>query len=268
MRIKYHRLVFTFFLICAVAVLALHIYGNRPRDSLLDYALTLEDGQFVSDAGALWRVTETGRDDRLYVERVGEVSKEYSFTTEFKNSKPEELLPHELAMELLDHGRVFIRNDGSIWRSAEYFFTPQRTVLRPVLSPGEPASSGKTGFLNILTETKKYYAGDRYHIDHHYVSQLNMRCQFIGDKDSTPLLQLYIQLGDTWYKSMQTDISSVYRIPSRNGADAQFNYTEHLYGFAFCITLLDGPYEIRCRAEVSDAITGELLAAQEFDMFR
>ena len=94
-------------------VLAAVLYTIVPGESLLDYALTLEDGQFVCETGNIYEFAEVDLNGITLATWVGRAPRK--FKTRFGKTPAKELLPHEFAMQLTDPGSIYADNQGRIW---------------------------------------------------------------------------------------------------------------------------------------------------------
>ena len=101
------------------AAFTLFLYFISPRDSLHQYALTLEAGQLVSADGYVWAV-ESEEDGSLRVNILHAVGGKNFF--EQQNSKNTAWMPAngaDMAILVFGNEMVFLRSDGSIWNAEE-----------------------------------------------------------------------------------------------------------------------------------------------------
>ncbi len=114
--------------------LALVLHFNQPRDSLLDYALTLQDGQFICETGKIYEaVADYPASDRIYARCIGEANGD--FVVNFGSIPAEKLLPHEFAMQMTVYGSIFIDNRGNVWHDTHEVCNGKNALLVQYLTP-------------------------------------------------------------------------------------------------------------------------------------
>jgi len=103
-----------FIVVLVGLALALVLHFSQPRDSLLDYALTLQDGQFICEDGSIWELNRGIYGDRVNIRLIGKAKNK-----RFQNFGPlidaDKLLPHEYAIAAEKMRLIFLSSDGSVW---------------------------------------------------------------------------------------------------------------------------------------------------------
>lgn len=130
MRIRFklwHLPLFMISLLGALLSIVLHL--TAPKDSLLDYALSLDSNDtFVCEDGSLWKLNRGGV-GRAYVRLVGSVA-DKRFRVVRSAFDASKLLPHEYAMATEQFRLIFVRGDGSVWL-CPYTTDDKDTLLIP-----------------------------------------------------------------------------------------------------------------------------------------
>ena len=141
-RFQIHHLpIFISALLITVFAIVLHCFA--PGDSLLDYALTLEDGQFICETGYIYEAKVDFDDGIVSADRAAKVHNK--FKSRFGKTPASELLPHEFAMQLTDFGSIFIDNQGQTWRYTHRKYNSKydesRAFLEPFITPVSDADT-------------------------------------------------------------------------------------------------------------------------------
>jgi len=123
-----------FFLFAAIVVVFLIPFLSKQ--SLLDYALTLEDGMYICDNGSLWKQADNFGDGALLVESVERPEWWRFFKHNFLRSA-DKLLPHEFALTISSNQHLLIANDGTIWHSEREMDSSEheRAIIFPFMTP-------------------------------------------------------------------------------------------------------------------------------------
>ena len=129
----FHLPVFVIILLCGISAAVLHITTPKPildHTLLPEYALALEDGQFICEDGSIWRMRRDSRNGDVNLTRISEVDHRL-FTDIRKASHASELLPYEYAMATETKRLIFLRNDGSVWLATDDVIYPDKTLVIP-----------------------------------------------------------------------------------------------------------------------------------------
>lgn len=135
-------------------ILAIVLYITVPGESLLDYALTLEDGQFVCETGNIYEFAEVDPNGITLATWVGRAPRK--FKTRFGKAPANELLPHEFAMQLTDPGSIYADNQGRIWcHASECRYDAAVASLKLYITAPATEFDGKSvGDIRIDIESK------------------------------------------------------------------------------------------------------------------
>ena len=141
----FHLPLFVIILLCGIFAAVLHITTPKPTldyTLLPEYALALEDGQFICEDGSIWRMRRDSSNGDVNLMRISEV--EHRLFTDIRNaSNASELLPYEYAMATETDRLIFLRNDGSVWLATDDVISPDKTLVIPfyiIPSPQLPLS--------------------------------------------------------------------------------------------------------------------------------
>lgn len=129
--------------------LALILHFSQPRDSLLDYALTLQDGQFICETGKIYEaVADYPASDRIYARCIGDANGD--FVVNFGSTPAENLLPHEFAMQMTVYGSIFIDNSGNVWHDTHEVCNGENALLVQYLTPAAVLDRSDVVEINIF----------------------------------------------------------------------------------------------------------------------
>lgn len=244
-----------FIIVIIGLALALYLHISQPRESLLDYALTLKDGQFICETGRIYEaVADYPTSGRIYAKRVGEVKG--NFKVNFKNTPAEKLLPHEFAMQMTDYGSIYIGSDGSVWHDTHEEYNENNALLLQYLTPAAVLDSSNAAELNIYDgDLYQDYTRDLLGIKHKIYNYyaLSLDYAIIHTSSSTQTsenisnVEFSVKLKDGWYAIPSTNLCpGTIRLPN--------------IGF-------DTQATAQCRLSAYDAATGLALACGEFELF-
>ena len=259
----HHLTIFISALLLAVFAIVLHCFA--PGDSLLDYALTLEDGQFICETGYIYEaVADYPQTDRIYVRHIGEVRRD--FNVSFGSTPSEKLLPHEFAMQMTEYGSIYIDNRGQVWHDThEEYNNPFHDIkekrskndalLVRYLTPAAEFNTLDAAELNIFGGgLYEEFTRDQLHRQHKVYNYYSLGIEYAivhtsaSSKSYTPAsdVEFSVRLRDGWYA-----------ITSRNVSTGRLCLPN--IGF-------DTKADARCRITVFDPSADKSLAFEEFDM--
>ena len=232
--------------------LVLHLYLAEPRDSLYDYALTMEEGQFVSETGYIYEtVADFPESERIFVKRIGE-AKGYDFKVNFKKKPAEDLLPHEFTMHMNDYGSVYISSDGSVWCDTRDDRSVDRALLVQYLSPAREFNAEGAAELRISGGSlQQNYTRDPLGRSNEEYNYYSLSLDYISLYPSVPSAdyvdtEFSVKLKDGWYAITSNDRH-------------QKNILLPNVGFDTATTA-------QCRLTTFNTLTGEVLGYDEFKM--
>lgn len=221
-----------------LAVFAIVLHCSAHGDSLLDYALTLEDGQFICETGYIYEAKADYDDGIVFADRFKKVHNK--FKTRFGKTPASELLPHEFAMQLTDFGSVFIDNRGQTWRYTylEYSsrtYDESRAFLEPFITPVSDADTKDACKLQIDKNRWKL-SGALTSGSEDLINFMSITIPYSLDLPANRVRYLRsaetefsVKLKDGWYALPATNTTTrsvnIPRLGYKAYADAQFRLT-------------------------------------------
>lgn len=123
-----------------VIVLAAVIPAFRPRTSLFEYAMTLDEGLLACGRGSVWNTVGELENGYLQVERLGEAEVR-KYTKPHAYPEPARMNAWEMAECFV---YTFVRSDGSVWAAVDAEAVDDILELRPFAMPAaEYEDTGK-----------------------------------------------------------------------------------------------------------------------------
>ena len=259
MKLKFRLFHFPVYIFVFIGLLlTFYLYFTQPRDSLYDYALTLEDGQFVSETSGLWETSVVfPRSCRIFVEHAGDVE-DRNLRTDFYGMSADKLLPHEFAMAINHYERVFLGSDGSVWYNVQDPVRPTTALLEQDSALSAPVTP--SDIPEIGNVTLKEYGSSVTSIQVREHATL-IKFFFTSDKAelTDPACYLYVRLKDGWYRYSSRDLPRRYY-----GHPDKFTKKMYIGWVSFPNCVIDTKLTAQCRIEVYDG--SELIAAKEFEV--
>ena len=132
--------------------LSIALYMIFPGNSLAEYALTLEDGQFICENGYIYEKVKETYSGLVTANRIRHSG--CRFTILFGRTPSAKLLPHEYAMQITDRGTVFMDNQGTVWLY-EFLHSNARQAHMKQFFPTTPeVDTTAVGKLQINSKTQ------------------------------------------------------------------------------------------------------------------
>ena len=189
-------------------ILSVVLYMFFPGNSLAEYALTLEDGQFICENGYIYETIEVYDSGTVVANRLKHSL--CRFTILFGTKPAVKLLPHEYAMQITDYKTIFMDNQGTVWLHDRLNYTPLQVKLEQFFIPSAELDAAAVGKLQIDNSAKKIEQDNvLYHPTHSSINEFSLTIPFKAeltseistyrDYSKNTSVEFSVKLKDGWH---------------------------------------------------------------------
>ena len=244
-------------------ILSIALYILFPGNSLAEYALTLEDGQFICENGYIYETIKIYDSGTVVANR--QKHSLCRFTILFGTKAAFKLLPHEYAMQITDYKTIFMDNQGTVWLHDRLNYTPRQVKLEHFFIPSAELDTTAVGKLQIDNSAKKIEQDNvLYHPTHSSINEFSLTIPFKAELTSelstyrdysrNTSVEFSVKLKDGWHSI------DVYRPYTQYSIEPkQYNQLIKLLRLGSNVYM-----NTQCRLTVYDKNTCEALSLSEF----